>query len=666
MIKKFKKVCILISIMLISIFTLVGCSEDEKLEKVTKEYTKVWNEGNYEKMYELLSKESKVYISKDLFIKRYSNIYSAIGVNNIKVKLGDIENTSEIPLSVSMNTIAGNLKFNDLKLNLIKEDGVYKIVWDESLILPKMIKGDKVRFKATKASRGKILDRDENLLAYDGEVNTVFIHPKVFEENKEQNINKMAQILDISEEYIQNKLELNKNPDYLVSILKISNYEQEKANLVDEISGVNIKKENSRVYVQGEAFGNLIGYIGDITKDELDKNKGKGYNAYSKIGKNGLEEIYEEKLRSRDGVHIYIERGQEEITVAKTEPVNGEDIKLSIDSKLQEDIYDQMNNEKGASIAMHPKTGEVLAMVSSPSYDSNTLVTYKTKTIAKQWQESKNSQFQNRANDVYSPGSTMKLLTAAIGLESGVINPNEVMDINGLNWQKDSSWGDYKVTRVKNPNKSINLYDAVKYSDNIYFADKAIKIGKEKYIQGCKKFGIGEEIPFEYPMQNSQISNDKKLENEILLADTGYGQGQVLMSPLDVAMSYSTLGNEGKIMTPRLVISENSEPKIHKEAIDKKYIPELIKSFSAVINDKDGSGNLGKIEGVNLAGKTGTAEIKSSKDDKNGRENGWFVAINTDNPKIVVSMIIENVKDKNGSEYVVSKVKNVIESYLKR
>ncbi len=666
MVKKLKKISVIISIILISALTLIGCSKGEKLESAVKEYTKVWNEGNYEEMYELLSKQSKEYISKDTFIKRYSNIYSAMGVNNIKAEIGEINNASEIPMSISMNTIAGNLKFDDLKLELIKEDGTYKIVWDESLILPQMIKEDNVRVKTTKASRGKILDRDEKLLAYNGEVNSVNIHPKVFEENKEENIIKMAQILDIREEKIQDKLDANKNPDHLVSIVKISNYEQEKINLVDEISGVDIKPESSRVYVQGEAFGNLIGYIGDITKEELDKNKGRGYNAYSKIGRNGLEKIYEEKLRARDGVHIYIERGGQKITIAKTEPINGEDIKLAIDSKLQEETYAQMNNDKGASIAMHPKTGEVLAMVSSPSYDSNTLVTYTTKTIAQKWEESEKTEFQNRANDIYSPGSTMKLLTAAIGLESEAINPNEAMDIKGLTWQKDSSWGDYKITRVKDINKSVNLYDAVKYSDNIYFADKAIKIGKEKYIKGCSKFGIGEEIPFEYPMQTSQISNDKKLEDEVLLADTGYGQGQVLMSPLDIAMSYSTLGNDGNIMTPRLVISENSESKVYKEAINKNYIPELIKSFSAVINDEDGSGKLAKIEGINLAGKTGTAEIKSSKDDKNGSENGWFVAINTDEPKIVMSMIIEDVKNKNGSAYVVSKVRNAIESYLKR
>lgn len=199
----------------------------------------------------------------------------------------------------------------------------------------------------------------------------------------------------------------------------------------------------------------------------------------------------------------------------------------------------------------------------------------------------------------------------------------------------------------------------------IYIGDKAIKIGEEKYLEGIGKFGIGEEVPFEYPMAKSQISNNGKLEKEILLADTGYGQGEVLMTPLDITMAYSALGNEGKIMVPRLVISENIDAKIYKEAIDSKYIGELTKCFSAVINDADGSGKSAKIENINLAGKTGTAEIKKSKDDESGTENGWFVAVDTDTSKIAISMIIEDVKHKSGSEYVVPKVKNVIENYIK-
>lgn len=665
-----KRIFIVASMLIMSMFVFLGCNKEENIEAVVNNYAKLLNDGKYEELYEELANESKKYIdeeyeSKEGFVQKYSNIYSAMGVNNIKIDIKDSENKLEIPITITMNTIAGELKFDDANIKLAKEDNKYKILWNESLILPQMIQGDKIRVKTTNGSRGRILDRNDNLLAYNGEVNFVNIVPDAFEENKNENISKMADILDISEEYIEDKLNKSTNSDEALFIVKVSNYEQEKVEILSDINGVSVQKGISRVYAQGEAFGSLLGYIGSITEEELAKNPNKGYTFYSQIGKNGLEQVYEDKLRAKEGAHIYIERGDEQITVAKTEASDGEDIKLSIDSELQEDVYNQMNKDKGASIAMDPKTGEVLAMVSSPSYDSNTLVTYKTKTIAKTWEESKNAEFDNRANNAYSPGSTMKLITASIGLENKVIDPSEKMEIKGLYWQNSSSWGDYKVTRVKDAG-SVNLYEAVKYSDNIYFADKAIKIGAEKYIEEAKKFGIGVKSTFEYPMAKSQISNNGKLEDELLLADTGYGQGEILTTPLEITMAYSALGNNGNIMTPRLVISENNEAKIYSEAISKDYLPELKKCFSAVINDSDGSGNLAKIEGVNLAGKTGTAEIKGSKDDKSGSENSWFAAVDLDDSKIAISMVMEDMKEKSTSQYLVPKVKNIIETYLNR
>ena len=175
---------------------------------------------------------------------------------------------------------------------------------------------------------------------------------------------------------------------------------------------------------------------------------------------------------------------------------------------------------------------------------------------------------------------------------------------------------------------------------------------------------MGADIKCEYPMSNSQISNSGAIDSEILLGDTGYGQGEVLTTPLQITMAYSALGNEGKIMTPRLVISENKEEKVYSEAIQKKYLKELQKDFAGVINDSNGSGYLCKIEGVNLAGKTGTAEIKSTKEDETGNENSWFVAVDMDNSKLAISMVMENMKDKSTSKYLVPKVKNIMKSYI--
>ncbi|MGL5315165.1 MAG: penicillin-binding transpeptidase domain-containing protein [Peptostreptococcaceae bacterium] len=663
--KLLKRLLVASTILIMSALTLTACSQQNKIEECVNNYTKLLNEKNYDNLYNYLSKSSKEYITKDEFVERYQKIYSAIGAKNFDVEMPqDYDKTNA--LSYSMETNAGKLKFDNVKVNIVKEDGEYKIEWNESLILGPMTKDDKVRVETIKATRGSILDRDSNKLAYDGEVNSVGIHPKVFDTNREENLIKMAEILDISKEYIEGKLDANSNPEHLVPIVKVSIYDQEKADLVGEIEGVKVSKTSSRVYAKGEAFGSLIGYIDEIKADELEKYQDKGYNSTSKIGKKGLEQQYEDTLRAKDGAHIYLERGEEKITIAKTEPVNGKDITLAIDSELQVDIYNQMNYEKGASIAMDPKTGEILAMVSSPSYDSNTYVTYKTKSIASKWEENNNSQSENRANDAYSPGSTMKLITAAIGLQNGAIDPNKAVDIKGTTWQKDTTWGKYYVTRVKDPNKSVNLYDATKYSDNIYYAQSALNTGEEAFIEGAKQFGIGEEIPFEFPMGTSQISNSGKLDKEILLADTGYGQGEVLMTPLNITMAYSALANDGKIMAPRLVTSENSEAKVYKQAIDSKYINELTTAFSGVINDDDGSGTAAKIDGVNIAGKTGTAEIKQSKDDTEGSENGWFAAVDIHSSKLAISMLVEDLNGKSTGQYVVPMVGNVMKNYVNR
>ncbi|GAA0771534.1 penicillin-binding protein 2 [Clostridium subterminale] len=665
-----KKLSLIIGTIIIGIAIFTGCSKKDEIKDAFNIYKDAWIKQDFKSMYNMLSADSKAYINEEKFLERYTNIYGAIVASNMEIQIvGEKERDKkslEIPFTMTMNTMVGKVEIKDFKATLVKEDDSYKIKWNESLIFPQMKPEDKVRVEDYYAKRGSILDRNGNFLAQDDIVKSVGIHPSKFENEKAAKITAMATALDISESYIEEQLAANTNPDHFVPIVSVLQSDSEKLNKLSTIEGVIINNKNSRVYTGGEAFGNLIGYVGAITSEELESNKDKGYLQTSLFGKAGLEKVYEDILRGQDGGEIYIERGEEKISIAKTEAKNGQDIKLSIDPELQSKIYSEMKGEKGASTAVDPKTGEVLAMVSSPSYDPNVFVTYKTKTLSDKWEELDGQQFDNRFNNVYAPGSTMKLLTAAIGLDEGVLNPEEGMDIKGLEWQNNSSWGGYKVTRVKDPGKPINLKDATKYSDNIYFARVALNIGADAFINGAKNFGIGEEVTFEYPMETSQISNEGTLSKEILLADTGYGQGEVLMSPLDIALSYSALGNNGDIMQPRLNIGENVEAKVWKNAIKAEKVPALVDAFSAVINDADGTATTAKVDGFNIAGKTGTSEIKKDQKDQSGKENGWFVAVNTDDSKIAISMIIEDVKDRGGSTIPTAMVKNVMEYYLKK
>lgn len=670
---KNKKLIIVSTLLLSFILIMTGCSGLDKAQKTFDSYAEKWVQADYKGMYEMLTKDSKETISEEDFITRYTNIFSAINANNLIVEI-DGEKSKEddglvIPFKVTMNSIAGDITLTDYKLTLIKEDKEYKIKWDESLIFPQMIKDDKIWVNTIPSKRGSILDKDGNPLAQDGILNTVGLYPAEFNKsNVDAKITEIAEILDISEENIKTKLDENNNPEHFVPIVDILPEDPKLSKLRDRgEEGILIREKEGRVYTGGEAFGRLIGYIGNITAEELEANKDKGYHDTSLIGKAGLEQVYEESLKGKDFAEIYIERGDEKITVASAEGEDGKDIKTSIDSELQKKIYNEMNGEKGAATAVNPKTGEVIAMVSSPSFDSNVFTTYVTKAQKARWEEIGDADEVNRFNKIYSPGSTMKLLTSVIGLENKVIDPNSARDIQGLSWQKDSSWGDYKITRVTDPGKPVNLKDAVNHSDNIYYGQVALELGSEKFIEGIKKFGISEELPFEYPMENSQISNDGTLDNEILLADTGYGQGEIMMTPLHVALSYSALANEGNIMKPRLVISENSEAAVWKEeAILKDNLPVLIDAFTALINDAGATIPDGAVPGFRVAGKTGTAEIKQSQDDASGTENGWFVSVDTDTSKISLAMIVEDVKERGHSHFTVPKVRNVMEYYLNR
>lgn len=670
---KNKKLIIVSTLLLSFILIMTGCSGLDKAQKTFDSYAEKWVQADYKGMYEMLTKDSKETISEEDFITRYTNIFSAINANNLIVEI-DGEKSKEddglvIPFKVTMNSIAGDITLTDYKLTLIKEDKEYKIKWDESLIFPQMIKDDKIWVNTIPSKRGSILDKDGNPLAQDGILNTVGLYPAEFNKsNVDAKITEIAEILDISEENIKTKLDENNNPEHFVPIVDILPEDPKLSKLRDRgEEGILIREKEGRVYTGGEAFGRLIGYIGNITAEELEANKDKGYHDTSLIGKAGLEQVYEESLKGKDFAEIYIERGDEKITVASAEGEDGKDIKTSIDSELQKKIYNEMNGEKGAATAVNPKTGEVIAMVSSPSFDSNVFTTYVTKAQKARWEEIGDADEVNRFNKIYSPGSTMKLLTSVIGLENKVIDPNSARDIQGLSWQKDSSWGDYKITRVTDPGKPVNLKDAVNHSDNIYYGQVALELGSEKFIEGIKKFGISEELPFEYPMENSQISNDGTLDNEILLADTGYGQGEIMMTPLHVALSYSALANEGNIMKPRLVISENSEAAVWKEeAILKDNLPGLIDAFTALINDAGATIPDGAVPGFRVAGKTGTAEIKQSQDDASGTENGWFVSVDTDTSKISLAMIVEDVKERGHSHFTVPKVRNVMEYYLNR
>ena len=656
-------------------------------EELLVEYMNHIPAQEYEQMYAMLHIEASGNVSQEDFIKRNSAIYEGIEIQNMAVEIiAYDEEQLTVTYQTSFDTVAGEISFEKSAFFLEGEDG-YKLVWDNSLIFPNLASTDKVRVSTTQANRGEILDRNGRVLAGKGTASSVGIVPGKLE-NREEAIAKIAELLETTSEVIEKKLSAQwvKDDSFVpiktiprveeIELLKVEPDEEvlkekERHESLLVIPGVMISDVEVREYPLGEAAAHLVGYVQSVTAEDLEEHAGEGYTANSVIGRSGMEGLFEKELKGQNGCRIYIvnSEGKEKEELACILVQHGQDIKLTIDASLQIALYEQFQEDKSCSVAMNPYTGEVLALVSTPSYDNNDFI---MGLSSEQWtalNDDEDKPMYNRFRQVWCPGSTFKPVTAAVGLESGAIDPNEDYGNVGLSWQKDASWGSYYVTTL-HAYEPVILENALIYSDNIYFAKAALKIGYEEMESSLTQLGFNAELPFEIKMAKSQYSNSESIETEIQLADSGYGQGQVLVNPLHLACIYSAFCNEGNIIKPYLVYqNEVSAEYWISGAFSSETASRVLEGTKKVVNDSHGTGYAAHRDDIVLAGKTGTAEIKASKDDTSGTELGWFAVFTAEEtverPILIISMV-EDVKGRGGSGYVVKKDSLVLEEWFSR
>ncbi|MGS5517093.1 penicillin-binding transpeptidase domain-containing protein [Clostridioides difficile] len=665
-------ICLLVVIVgFLAKFILEGLNKS-KPDEVFKQYMSFANERQYEKMYDLLDEKSKSEIKKEKFILRNKKIYEGINSCNISVKINEVKKEKDsdkiIKYDSKMDTLAGEISFsNEVPLNRDK-DGDYRIRWESDVIFPELEEDNTIRISKLKAKRGNILDRNGVMIAGQGLASMIGLVPEKMSDNTED-LKKLSTLLNIPVEQIQKKLNASWVKDNSMVPIKTIEKIKDKA-LQDSllsIPGVKISNTEVRQYPLGEKAGHLTGYVQNVNAEILKEKEGKRYNPNSIIGKIGLESLLEDRIRGIDGCEIIIadRYGDKKKTLVTEPKIDGEDVKLTIDSKLQSKLYEQMKNDKGCAVVMNPKTGEILSLVSSPSYNPNEFILGMSEDRWKEVNENENKPMYNRFKARLCPGSSFKPITAGIGLTTGKLNSNENFGHSGLSWQKDSSWGSYKVTTLKDYGNTVNMKNALIYSDNIYFAKAALKIGEDTLSKELLKLGFEESMPFEFGISSSRFGTDDKFDTEIQLADSGYGQGKVLVNPVHMASMYSTFVNNGDMIKPYLEFKDNSHAEFWKKGVFSKQSVKIIRDdLIQVVENPNGTGHSAMTKGITIAGKTGTAEIKASKDDITGTELGWFNAFtvdeNSDKQYLAIAMI-EDVKNRGGSHYVIPIVKSIFE-----
>lgn len=667
------KKIIQVSLLLFIVF-LGACSSDDEVTPNERfdSYVKQWNDQKFEKMYDMFTTETKENYSKEDSTDRYAKIYEDLNITDLKVSFKKLDEEKQeaamksgeatFPFTVEMESLAGPITF-DYEANLVQagedEEKNWLVQWDPGFIFPEIKDGGKISIESDTPKRGEILDRNKMPLAINDLVYEIGIVPEKLGESPDQAKKKISELLQISTEKIDDQLNASwVEPNLFVPLKKIPKTEEGLLEQLWQVDGVTGREVMGRIYPSGEAAAHLVGYIGQINAEELEEQDPGVYGANDMIGKRGLEQLYEKELKGERGAKIIVSSdGEDDVILADTPVKDGENIELTIDANIQEKVYDSYDGDAGTAAAIDPKSGETLALVSSPAFDPNEVLYGTTPNLWENLQDDKQTPLVNRFSATFAPGSAIKPITSAIGLKNGTIDPNEGLEIKGLTWSNGKGWGDYQVRRVSESSGPVDLTDALVRSDNIYFAMQAVKMGSKAFVTGLEQFGFGKKLPYEYPVTASTVSSEGKIKDEVLLANSSYGQGELEMSSLHLALAYTPFLNKGNMIKPTLLTSEETGEVWQKELMPAAHA-ELIKNDLRKVVEK-GSAKKALKADFPISGKTGTAELKLTGGES-GVENGWFVGFPTETQDILIAMMVEETEDRGGSSYTVEKVTDIL------
>lgn len=518
--------------------------------------------------------------------------------------------------------------------------------------------GNRIRVIPYTAPRGLFYDRHGESLVSNRPGFTVSLLP-LNSPVSDDVVNRLAKLLNVPAQDIKERVGDAEGVDpirikYDVSLEIISIIEEQK----DLFPGVIIEVQPIRKYINNQLAAHAIGYVAEISDEELENRKGQDYRIGDIIGKYGLERFYDKELRgNRGGRQVEVDVAGTPVQIlGSKDAVPGNDIYLTLDKRIQEaaeravdGVLANLDTQGAAAVVMNPQTGEVLAMVSRPTFDPNKFI---NGISQKDWQEIIENPFYTMDNKVisgeYPPGSTFKIVTGTAALTEGKVTPEEKILDSGVYWI------DEKTNAAGEVLGWINFAEAMAHSDNIYFYEMGYRLGIDKLEEYSRMFGLGRKTGINLPFESEGLVANRKYKKEVFddewyiseTLDAAIGQGFNLVTPLQAAMVMSQMAAGGKCYRPYLVdkivapdgtLVKKYEPTLdHELAVPENVIRLVQNSLNDVTNYGTAASFFGSGFPVNIAGKTGTAE------NPHGRDHGWFVAYGPfENPNVAVAVIVE-------------------------
>jgi penicillin-binding protein 2 len=531
------------------------------------------------------------------------------------------------------------------------------------------------RIKSTPvlAARGKILDRDgrvivDNKASYSLLLNRDQINP--------EHLRPIAEALQIDYDELAKKIRHMSSLPQIIIKDQLSRDEMawveshQDANTYPEMQVVQAWR---RQYPQDGFAAHVTGYVGEVSEAELDSPQFIDYHQGDIIGKDGLEKQYDSTLRGVDGQQRVLvdNMGRERQMENAQEAMPGKDLRTTLDLDLQAVAELSMENKRGAVVALDPRTGEVLAMVSRPTFDPNK---FTARISRKDWDEIANDPHKpllNRAIQAQlAPGSTFKPIMAIAGLESGIIDPETTFHCPG----GASFYGHYYACHLKGGHGNISLHRAIAQSCDVYFYNVGNRLGIDRIARYADIAGVGRKTGVDLPNETQgtmpstkwkmRISRQKWYAGETI--SVAIGQGAVTVSPLQIVSALGGLGAGAKWYKPHLVRDE--APVLERQGrFNKENLEQVISGMYGVVNE-GGTGRAAVLPGIKVCGKTGTAQLAATERTKGAKmgtslaNNTWFVAFAPmDKPEIAVVALFENAQE---SYNAVPIVRDVMKAYF--
>jgi penicillin-binding protein 2 len=519
-----------------------------------------------------------------------------------------------------------------------------------------------LRLRPVEAPRGFILDRHGGILVENRPTFDLYVTPEDVK-NPGEVSGVLAKILGTTRDAIEAQLAEGRARPYQPLLLR-KDLDEPMMVAVEErqldLPGISLRIRPIRAYPGGGMAANLLGYVGEVNQAELQQEDFQDFHPGESLGQSGVERRYDGFIRGLDGgEEIEVDaRGRALRLMSRIEPHSGANIYLTIDKRIQEAAETAFAGKKGAVVAMNPTTGEILAMVSRPSYDPNLFAQHLT---GEEWQKlatDPTHPMQNRAFQAqYPPGSIFKLMVTIAGLESGALTPETKFNCPEHFYLGTAKFDDWK----KGGFGVLDLKSAITHSANVYFYQAGLRVGIDQIVRVAKDFGLneppglglGDEVRGSLP--NPQPGRGRQPGwtpgNTVI---TSIGQGLVVTSPMQLLDMVSAIANGGTIYRPWVVkkvvslagdVLEEYEPEaVRQVSVKPETLAFVRRAMLSVV--ENGTGAKAKVPGILIAGKTGTAQVVKKGEEKGHatlKDHGWFVSFApVDNPRIAVVVLVEN------------------------